>query len=141
MGSWDSGRNGYAGNNGRTPGDFARFTFSTPVSAVGGFFNYVPGDFIGAPFTILVYGAGNILLESYNIEALAPISTPSGLNDGAFRGILRGQADIVAFEFQNGVSVMDNLTYTTRQQAPEPGTVALLSAALVGIGLLRRRKS
>jgi hypothetical protein len=142
-GDWDEGRNGFLGNNGRNPGDFARLTFASPVSAVGGFFNYVPDEAIGAPFTILVYGAGNVLLESYNIETDAPISTPDGLNEGAFRGIVRASADIVAFEFQNGISVMDDLLYRTGGggEVSEPATLALLGAGLLGLAAVRRRKA
>jgi len=141
-GSWDSGRNGYAGNNGRETGDFARFTFPTPVSAVGGFFNYavrVDGG-IPRPFTILAYGAGNVLLESYDIETLAPISTLGGVNAGAFRGIVRGSSDIVAFEFQNGVSVVDDLTYADATAAvPEPGSLFLVASGLLGLTRIRRK--
>lgn len=39
-----------------------------------------------------------------------------------------------AFEF-------DNVAYSERAQIPEPGTLALLGASLLGLGLLRRRKA
>lgn len=141
-GTWNGSQNGFAGNNGRTPGDFARFTFSTGVSSVGGFVNYVPGNFNGGAFTLLAYGSANNLLESYNIETLAPISTPSATNAGAFRGITRSSADIFAFEFQNGVSVLDNLTFSAGSSVvPEPSLLSLMFAGLLGVAISRRRKA
>ena len=70
-----------------SPGTMLFEFIDLTVSAVGGFINYAPG----ADFDVLLEALdvnGNVL-ESYNINQLAPISTPGATNQGAFRGILR----------------------------------------------------
>lgn len=104
-----------------------------PVSGVGGFMNYAPGY---GPVTIEAYDAGGTLLESHTIDAVAPISTPGGLNEGAFRGILRGTADISAFRVSGGFAVLDDLTFNA---VPEPASLFLLSIG--GLLLGRRNKA
>jgi hypothetical protein len=64
-----------------------------PVSGVGGFMNYCPICASG-PVMIEALGFGGVVLESYDLEALAPIITPGGVDAGAFRGILRNSSDI-----------------------------------------------
>jgi hypothetical protein len=143
-GSWDSGRNGYVGINNQQNGSgiFARFTFSTPVSAVGVFENYAPG--LGEPDPILeVLSSSNAVLESYDLAVAAPISTPGGVDAGAFRGVLRASADISAIEFIDGFQVVDNLTFGAAV-VPVPtlsplSSLALLVVAFAGFGLTRRR--
>lgn len=102
-----------------------------PVSGVGGFMNYAPGY---GPVLIEAYDAGGVLLESHTISAVAPISTPGALNDGAFRGILRSSADISAFRVSGGYAVLDNLTFN---RVPEPASALLLG--LSGIVTLNQR--
>ena len=102
-----------------------------PVSGIGGFMNYAAGY---GPVTIAAYDSGGGLLETHTIDVVAPINTPAGLNEGAFRGILRGTADISAFRVSGGYAVLDDLTFNA---IPEPA-----SAALIGLGsvmLLRKR--
>jgi hypothetical protein len=48
--------------------DTMTFAFSTPVAAVGGFLNYVPGS--SNPTTIAVYDSDHDLIESYNLTFL-----------------------------------------------------------------------
>lgn len=114
------------------------FTFNDgPVSGVGGFVNYAPGF---GTYIIEALGAGGIVLESYDIAAVAPISTPAAVNDGAFRGILRGTNDIVAFRLSFGFNVIDDLAFTRADAAvPEPATLFLMGGGMA-VAALRRRK-
>lgn len=113
-----------------------------PVNAVGGFLNYArysgAGDLIISALDINMD-----VLESYNITQLADIITPNGFNEGAFRGITRGTADISFFEISGGLAnTLDDLTYGSgdSMSVAEPGTLALVLVGLMGLGL-RRRKS
>lgn len=142
-GSWDSGRDGYVGINDQQNGSgiFAKFTFSTPISAVGVFENYAAGS--GAPDPILeVLSSSNAVLESYDLAVAAPISTPGGVDAGAFRGVQRASADISAIEFIDGFQVVDNLTFGAAV-VPVPtlsprSSLALFVVAFAGLGLIRR---
>ena len=137
-GYWD-GLGGYVGVNSST--STIRFDFANAVAAVGGFINYAPtyyGDAI-----LSIYGAGNTLLEVFNLSADAPISTIYALNDGAFRGFQRGQADIFAFTISGAYAVIDDLTIggaTDVSPVPLPAAAPLLMAALGGLGLMARRR-
>ena len=139
-GIWDSGRNGYAELNGVT--GFLRFDFASgPVSAVGAFMNYgTPG--LGSA-VIRVLGAGDTILESYDLSTDAPISTgPGSFDAGAFRGITRGSADIIAVEFLDALITVDDLTFSPSASAvPEPASALLLIVGLTAIGCLRRRRA
>lgn len=138
-GSW-SGKSG-AGLN--TSTGSMTFTFNSGlVSSVGGFLNYVPDAGFGGDVFISVYDSLNTLLESYNISVLAPISTPGGLNAGAFRGIVRSGADIKYFTLSNAYVMIDDLTYSPiggPTPAPEPSTLLLLGGGIMALGLGRKR--
>jgi hypothetical protein len=141
-GIWDSGRNGYTGLN-ASVGDMTFSFNSGPVSAVGGFINYAPG--VGPDLIITALAADGSVLESYDINQLAPISTPGQYDAGAFRGIIRPTADIAAFRVSNEVAVLDNLTFSqpAPNAVPAPSTLAMLGTALftcLGYFGWRRRK-
>lgn len=108
------------------------FVFNTAaVSGVGGFMNYAPGY---GPVTIEAFDAGGVLLESYVIDTVAPINTaPGSLNEGEFRGIQRGTADIARFRLSGGFAVIDDLTFTG---VPEPASLVLMAAS--GLALITR---
>jgi len=113
-------------------------------STVGGFMNYAalsggaaggPGD----PIISAIASDGVTVLESYDLATMAPIDTPDGYNDGAFRGIYRSQDDIAYFQISGSYLIMHDITLNGAT-VPEPGTLTLLGAALLlGAGTLRRR--
>jgi hypothetical protein len=145
-GFWDNARNGFVGiNNGQgSTGIFARFTFAAGlVSSVGAFENYSPTTG-GSPILRALDTNGNIL-EQYNLSLLAPITTPNGSNQGAFRGIVRSTRDIAAIEFLDGFQVIDNLTFSHSLAAtvPEPSTLllAFIGLAIISISVVKQRSS
>jgi hypothetical protein len=119
------------------------FTFVTPVSAVGGFINYYPDFDPAFPALIAALDSGGNVLEEYDLNALAPISTPFGENAGAFRGILRGSDDIYGFRLSSSYIVLDDLTFGRGGLAvPEPSSVVLMGLGTLlcaGVVLRRRR--
>jgi hypothetical protein len=138
-GNWTSGRNGYVGNNnngGANTGVSASFAFTMGVNDIGAFMNYSPVD--GGSPVIEVLGATNNVLESADISLLAPISTPDATNDGAFRGFHHASADIFGIRFNNGFSVLDNLTFA---RVSEPSMFALIGLGLAVLELNRRKKA
>lgn len=140
-GEWSTGTinpGGFSGVDGGAPTSSMTYTLSSPVAAIGGFMNYAPG-FSGFPL-IEALDSGSNVLESYDLELLAPISTPGGFNDGAFRGIVRPSADIYAFRVVSAYAVLDDLTFAG-SVIPEPAETAVAGATLAGLGaiLLRRR--
>jgi hypothetical protein len=119
------------------------FSFNSgPVSAVGGFMNYAVFDGSGfGDVIIAALAADSSVLEQWDITTGAPISTPGGLNDGAFRGILRPTADIFGFSVSNSAAVLTDLTFSSVEApstaTPEPGSMILL---LTGFLLLAAKK-
>jgi hypothetical protein len=124
------------------PTGYAQFLGDKAFSQFGLYFNYAPG--IGSPATIAALDAAGNVLDSFNIEELAPISTPGGFNEFAFRGVgyddgtevygLRfGGAYMLATGTADGVPSVGGV--------PEPATWAMLIAGfgLVGASARRRR--
>ena len=115
------------------------FTFATPVAGVGGFMNYVAfdGSRYSAP-TITAWRSDGAMLERYDLHLYAPVITPGGLNEGAFRGI----SDLTAtlrFSIENSGIGLSNLTVIPGgTPVPEPGASALVGLALAAIACTRR---
>ena len=140
-GLWDNNRHGFAAVNGDTGAMTFRF-LSAPVSGVGGFVDYTIDPASPSPPIISALGANDVVLESYNLAQLAPISTPLATDAGAFRGIQRNSADILAFRVSNTFTVLDDLRFTA--QIPEPSSIILAAFGFTGLaawGWRRRNPS
>ena len=142
-GRWDASRTFTASGD-----DTAVMLYSFldgPVSAVGGFLNYgiEDGVFV-APVLIEALDINGNVLESYDLLTLAAILTPGGLNDGAFRGIVRPTNDIYGFQISGRGIVLDDLTFArvpVTATVPEPATLWLVGiGAATCAGVLRRSR-
>ncbi len=136
-GSYGLGANGvwaapmsFAGVNNQTDGETnsMRFTFKRgPVRGVGGTINYVPNNPAAFRFAkITALDTNGAVVETYDLMSVAPIAT----NAGAFRGILRDNDDIAAFELSNAVMTIDDLRFCRNPPF-------LLSASHLGTGRLQ----
>ena len=98
-----------------------------------------------APFIAALDASGEVL-ESWDLSVRAPISSPDGFNQFAFRGISRDSADIYGLRLGNAFIVAagsadGGLPAAPVAPVPEPSTYALM---LAGLGFVawhaRRRK-
>lgn len=141
-GFWSAGRT-FTGANDDTAVMTYRF-LDGPVNAVGGFLNYGIDPAFVAPVLIQALDINGNVLESYDLVTLAAISTPGGLNEGAFRGIARATNDIYSFAISGRGVVLDDLTFSrapVSATVPEPATLWLVAVgAVTAAGVLRRSR-
>jgi hypothetical protein len=109
-------------------------TFATPVESFGAGFNYAPGS--GSDPTIAAYTPGGVLIASYDLATLAPISTPGETNAYDFRGIDGDGQSIGSFTLSGSFII------ASAAVVPEPATWTILLLGLAGVGVgLRRRNA
>lgn len=140
--TWILNENGYWGG-GMTyisTNGFSTLTFAFnegPVASVGGFINHSPRT----DLIISALDANMNLLETYNITQLANIVTPDGINEGAFRGIVRDSNDIQYFTVTGLAPVLDDFAFYRTTVVPVPGSILLFGAGIVSlIGVGRKKK-
>ncbi len=111
--------------------------FDAPVRSVGSLLNYDPD--LGDTPIIAVYDSSHNLIESYGLDFRLGDDTTNG---GEFYGFLEPTADISYITYSNAYIGAANLVVNgTAEAIPEPVSLTLLGTGLLGVGLLRRRRS
>lgn len=146
QGSYGLGANGSFGGSAVYIGvdsgtGFDTLLGTTAYSQLGFFFNYAPG--VGDNATISALDASGAVIDTYDLTALAPISTPGAFNAFEFRGIVHSSADIYGLQF-GGNYLLASGTATgvvvTPTGAPEPAAWALMILGFGGAGVAMRRR-
>ena len=109
-------------------------TFNHGTSGFG--FNWgAAEDF--ASWQLAAYDAGDTLLESYALP-----STGSS-NAGEFYGIAASNISYAKLSWGGDYDwvFIDNMTYATTSAVPEPSTIVLLGAGLLGLAFVARRRN
>jgi hypothetical protein len=148
-GTYGYGGNGYwsgllgpmAGVNDSTDAygvtDTMSFSFASPVSAVGGFLNYLPGSQNAT--TIAVWDGAN-LIESANLTFL----TGGGTDEGEFLGFSESTPDITGFTLTDNYIGITDLTVSGLSVVPETPSVSVIAlafAALAAFGWSSKRRA
>jgi hypothetical protein len=123
------------------PTGYAQFLGDKGFAQFGLYFNYAAG--YGDPATIASLDAAGNVIDSFNIDELAPISTPGGSNEFAFRGIgYDDGTEIYGIRFGGSymlaTGTADGLP-SVSGGVPEPATWAMLIAGFGLVGAAARR--
>lgn len=129
------------------PEGYAQLLGTTGYSQLGFYFNYAPGS--GDDPTLWTLDAAGNVIDSFNLAALAAISTPSGFNEFAFRGIAYDDGtEIYGLRFGGSYILLTGTADGTvppvvTPGVPEPASWALLLTGfgLVGLTVRRRRQA
>lgn len=122
------------------PTGYAQFLGAVGYDQFGLFFNYAPG--VGDPATISSLDAAGNVIDSFNLEALAPISTPGGFNAFQFRGFAYDDGtQVYGIRFGGAYLLATGTADGVPGVIPEPATWGMLIAGfgLVGATIRRRR--
>ena len=123
---------------------YAQLLGTVGYDQMGFFINYAPG--VGDPATFWTLDAAGNVMDSFDITALAPISTPGGFNAFAFRGVAYDDGTkIYGMRFGGNYILLTGTADGVPPTGgiPEPATWAMLIAGfgLVGMAARRRRQA
>ena len=147
QGSYGLNSNGSFGNPATYIGvdsgtGYAQIMFSSAQTQFYGFWNYAPG--IGSNATLSTLDIGGNVLQSFDLTVLAPISTPNGFNQFAFRGI-DGNDQFHGVRFGGNYMLLAATADggAVGGAVPEPASWAMLIAGfgLTGAAMRRRRST
>ena len=108
--------------------DTMTFAFTTPVTWVGGFFNYVPGG--STPTTLAVWDVNGVLIESYDLTF--------NFNNGSL--VNAGEWIRFTESIPIGYFTMTDNYVGVANPVPEPSSLLLLGTGVLGMAGLIRRK-
>jgi hypothetical protein len=128
---------------------YAQLLGATAYSQMGFFWNYFP-QYFTADATISTLDAAGNVMQSFDLETLAPISTPNGHNQFAFRGVVDDTADIYGMRFggnyilaagtANGDIAGGGGGGGGNGGIPEPATWSLMILGFGAAGAMLRRR-
>jgi hypothetical protein len=103
------------------------FTLPSPVDLIGGYF-------AGGAFSISVFNSSNTLLET---ESFPDVSVANWAN--GFVGL--EDAGISSVTITGPLVVLDNFMFDASTPTPEPGTIMMMGAGLIGLAYWKRRSA
>ena len=155
-GAWNNPPSGFGLIGGNTTTSSFTINLGGLYSSVGGFINYdnpiaggsdsssdsISSLSVDDPMITAIGADGHTVLGTYDISVLDPISTPSGVNAGAFVGIQDATNDIAYLELSNDYTAIHSITVGTTgtSETPEPSSFLLLGSGLVLACVLRTRR-